>query len=439
MGTFTEAWWEPDTTLPGRANQRGGTYRYYTPDRLTTLSVKMSPQLSAEIAAVERRVLGLVRADGISELEDLSRFLLRSEAIASSQIEGIVPAAKQVALAEIGEAEDVRGVSEAAKLVARNMTVLREASYDLAHTEQVTISDLEDLQRALLGSDHPNVGVRSVQNWVGTSNYHPIGADYVPPAPELLPELLDDLLSYLNGASHGPIVQAALVHAWFESIHPFVDGNGRVGRALIHLVLTRRGLTTSRVLPVSLVLATFREQYVDALNELRFDGAAKKPENSEKISDWLRLFTRAVDEAVTQAELLRGKLIEMSQDWFKQVNEFRVANGYKRALRSDSGVARILNRLAGTPVLTLKTAGGIYGLSAQNASEALTQLADVGILSKRSIARGSTAYIANEVMDLVTLSERKLASTQFDTRVSKPVRQVPEAPKNQKTSNGFRD
>lgn len=182
------------------------------------------------------------------------------------------------------------------------------------------------------------------------------------------------------------------------------------------------------MLPVSLALATFREQYVDALNELRFDGAAKKPENSEKISDWLRLFTRAVDEAVTQAELLRGKLIEMSQDWFKQVNEFRVANGYKRALRSDSGVARILNRLAGTPVLTLKTAGEIYGLSAQNAFEALTQLADVGILSKRSIARGSTAYIANEVLDLVTLSECQLASTQFDTRVSKPVRQVPKLP-----------
>ena len=112
MGTFTEAWWEPDTTLPGRANQRGGTYRYYTPDRLTTLSVKISPQLSAEIAAVERRVLGLVRADGISELEDLSRCCVQSHCVLANR--GIVPAAKQVALAEIREAEDVRGVSEAA-------------------------------------------------------------------------------------------------------------------------------------------------------------------------------------------------------------------------------------------------------------------------------------------------------------------------------------
>ena len=429
MGIFTEAKWEADPTLPGRANRRGGSYWYYLPDRLTTLQVSISPQLSEEIAAVERRVLALAQADGITELEDLSRFLLRSEAIASSQIEGIVPAAKQVALAEIGEAEDIRGISDAAKLVARNMTVVREASDRLARSQGVAITDLEQLQRALLGADHPAVGIRTVQNWVGTSNYHPIGAEYVPPAPRLVPDLLEDLLSYLNGATHGPLVQAALVHAQFESIHPFVDGNGRVGRALIHTVLTRRGLTSSRLLPVSLVLATFREQYVAALNDLRFEGSPEAPENARRIAEWIRIFSRAVDEAVTQAEDLRAQLLLLAEQWRGQLEAFRAANNYTRALRSDSGVARILGRLAGTPVLTVKTASQIYGLSVQNASEALTQLADAGIFSTRSIARGTTAFIANEVLDLVTLSERKLASTQFDTRVSKPVRQVPRVPR----------
>lgn len=429
MGIFTEAKWEADPTLPGRANRRGGSYWYYLPDRLTTLQVSISPQLSEEIAAVERRVLALAQADGITELEDLSRFLLRSEAIASSQIEGIVPAAKQVALAEIGEAEDIRGISDAAKLVARNMTVVREASDRLARSQGVAITDLEQLQRALLGADHPAVGIRTVQNWVGTSNYHPIGAEYVPPAPRLVPDLLEDLLSYLNGATHGPLVQAALVHAQFESIHPFVDGNGRVGRALIHTVLTRRGLTSSRLLPVSLVLATFREQYVAALNDLRFEGSLEAPENARRIAEWIRIFSRAVDEAVTQAEDLRAQLLLLAEQWRGQLEAFRAANNYTRALRSDSGVARILGRLAGTPVLTVKTASQIYGLSVQNASEALTQLADAGIFSTRSIARGTTAFIANEVLDLVTLSERKLASTQFDTRVSKPVRQVPRFPR----------
>ena len=429
MGIFTEAKWEADPTLPGRANRRGGSYWYYLPDRLTTLQVSISPQLSEEIATVERRVLGLAQADGITELEDLSRFLLRSEAIASSQIEGIAPAAKQVALAEIGEAEDIRGISDAAKLVARNMTVVREASDRLARSQSVTVTDLEQLQKALLGTDHPAVGIRTVQNWVGTSNYHPIGAEYVPPAPGLVPDLLEDLLSYLNGATHGPLVQAALVHAQFESIHPFVDGNGRVGRALIHTVLTRRGLTSSGLLPVSLVLASFREQYVAALNDLRFDGSPEAPENARRIAEWIRIFSRAVDEAVTQAEDLRAELLLLAEQWRERLEAFRAANNYTRALRSDSGVARILGRLAGTPVLTVKTASQIYGLSVQNASEALTQLADAGIFSTRSIARGTTAFIANEVLDLVTLSERQLASTQFDTRVSKPVRQVPELPR----------
>lgn len=429
MGIFTEAKWEADPTLPGRSHRRGGSCCYYSPDRLTTLQVSISPQISEEIAGVERRVLALAQADGITELEDLSRFLLRSEAIASSQIEGIVPAAKQVALAEIGEAEDIRGISDAAKLVARNMTVVREASDRLARSQGVAITDLEQLQRALLGADHPAVGIRTVQNWVGTSNYHPIGAEYVPPAPRLVPDLLEDLLSYLNGATHGPLVQAALVHAQFESIHPFVDGNGRVGRALIHTVLTRRGLTSSRLLPVSLVLATFREQYVAALNDLRFEGSPEAPENARRIAEWIRIFSRAVDEAVTQAEDLRAQLLLLAEQWRGQLEAFRAANNYTRALRSDSGVARILGRLAGTPVLTVKTASQIYGLSVQNASEALTQLADAGIFSTRSIARGTTAFIANEVLDLVTLSERKLASTQFDTRVSKPVRQVPRFPR----------
>ncbi|MEW6919058.1 Fic/DOC family N-terminal domain-containing protein [Trueperella pyogenes] len=111
----------------------GRSLPHYTPDLLTSLPLHIDPELSSYLAIVERRVRALTATEGIAELEDLSRFLLRSEAIASSQIEGIVPAAKQVALAEIGEAEDVRGISDAAKLVARNMTVVRHASHKL-HT-----------------------------------------------------------------------------------------------------------------------------------------------------------------------------------------------------------------------------------------------------------------------------------------------------------------
>ncbi|MDO5034909.1 MAG: Fic family protein [Actinomycetaceae bacterium] len=430
MGTLTAAKWEPNLSLPGRANQQGGIYYYYTPDRLADLQIKIDPELSSYIAQTERRVRQLIDADGATELRDLSRFLLRSEAIASSQIEGIVPAAKQIALAEIGEAEDIRGISEAARLVARNMTVVSEASKRLAQAEKVTSADLEALQTALLGDDTSSAGIRGVQNWIGTSNSHPLDADYVPPAPHLVPSLLEDLLEYLNGATHSSLIQAALIHAQFESIHPFTDGNGRVGRALIHTVLTRRGLTPSQILPVSLILATFKETYVEALSATRFEGDPNAPENASRIRDWIHLFTQAVDRAVTQAEEFRGSIIELQEEWNQKLDEYRASKGFTRALRSNSGVARILSRLPGTPVLTAKTAQQIYNLSAQNASEALTQLHEAGILSTRKISRGTTAYIAHDILDLVTLKERALASTQFDTRASKPVRQVPALPQN---------
>ncbi|MEW6899290.1 Fic family protein [Trueperella pyogenes] len=253
----------------------------------------------------------------------------------------------------------------------------------------------------------------------------PIGADYVPPTPELAERLIEDLLAYLNGATHGSLIQAALVHAQFESIHPFMDGNGRVGRALIHTVLTRRGLTPSRVLPVSLVLSIFRDSYVAALNALRFEGAASMPENAQAVNEWIRLFATAVDHAVTQAEELREEIRSLRAEWNERLESYRDLLGYTRKVRSDSAVSQILPRLAGTPVLTIRTASEIHGLSSQKAHEALTQLRGAGIMTTKTIARGRHAYIAHEVLDLITFAERALASTRFDTRVNPPNRQVP--------------
>ena len=94
----------------------------------------------------------------------------------------------------------------------------------------------------------------------------------MPPPPELVPDLVADLLTYLNGATHAPLIQAALVHAQFETIHPFADGNGRVGRALIHTVLTRRGLLAGMILPTSPVLSTLSDEYIEALSRFREAG-----------------------------------------------------------------------------------------------------------------------------------------------------------------------
>ena len=105
-----------------------------------------------------------------------------------------------------------------------------------------TNSLLEVHQRLLAGSrlERHDGSLRSVQNWIGGSGYNPCSAEFVPPPPEAAPALLDDLLVFCNDDGLPALAQAAIAHAQFETIHPFVDGNGRTGRALIHLALRRR-------------------------------------------------------------------------------------------------------------------------------------------------------------------------------------------------------
>src|SRR5687767_6354057 len=224
-----------------------------------------SPGLSMKAAEAEEAVRELSQGPYAANLEGMARFLLRSEAIASSLIEGISPSPQQVALAELAQDEDVRGFSEQAKLVANNITVLRRASRELVDARRISVDDIVDLHSALLPNEQ-HQGLRTVQNWIGGSNWHPLDADFVPPSSRHVKPLMSDLAEYMNGSLHAPLVQAALVHAQFETIHPFTDGNGRVGRALIHTILARRGLAPRAVLPVSLVLSTLRESYVRSLS-----------------------------------------------------------------------------------------------------------------------------------------------------------------------------
>ena len=160
-------------------------------------------------------------------------------------------------LAEGGEAADRVAVE-----VLGNIASMESAVDLAAESREITLADLLGIHKILMErSSTPELGgaIRTEQNWIGGSSYNPCGATFVPPPAEHVPELLEDLTVYINGDDHPALVQAAIAHAQFETIHPFADGNGRAGRALIHIVLRRRGLSPSFVPPVSLVLATWSE------------------------------------------------------------------------------------------------------------------------------------------------------------------------------------
>jgi len=134
---------------------------------------------------------------------------------------------------------------------------------------------------------------REEQNWIGGSDYNPCSATYVPPPPELVGDIIADLCAFCNDDSLPIIAQAAIAHAQFETIHPFVDGNGRTGRALIHMVFRRRGLAERVLLPVSLVLATMARSYIDGLTVYRHFGSPVSRQALDGLNTWVSRFAGA--------------------------------------------------------------------------------------------------------------------------------------------------
>ena len=456
MGRWVTRFWE-NTHEGGlrRRDRRSGEYRAYVPDPLVGAALVLSPSTETLAARAETRVRAL---GALPDMAGIARFLLRSEAIASSRIEGMAPSAHRVALAELAQQEEVRGLSEQARAVARNVTLMRAAVEELSGARPVTADRLLALHHSLLPDSPEHHGIRSAQNWVGGSSYHPLDADFVPPPPELVPDLVADLLTYLNGATHAPLIQAALVHAQFETIHPFADGNGRVGRALIHTVLTRRGLLAGMILPTSLVLSTLSGKYVEALSRFREAGDPDGPDTESHRPDaagpggpdvlgdpgglgksddpdgpggrdaWISFFLEAVVLACDQAERISTELAGVREEWNESLQKWVAREGGGRAPRRDSAALRILEGLPGAPVLTIATASRIYGVSRTAASRGLETLRAAGILTTESIGAGRRAYTARAVLDTITWAERRLASTRFDTRISTPARAVPARP-----------
>src|SRR5438094_3590381 len=149
--------------------------------------------------------------------------------------------------------------------------------------------------RLIAHSDNKRIAgaIRADQNWIGGNDHNPCGADFVPPPPDAVSDLLADLCDAIHDDRLPPLVQAALVHAQFETIHPFADGNGRTGRALIHVVLRRRGLAPRYVPPISLVLATRARDYVAGLTAFRYLGSPESPQAQAGIQAWLPSFAAA--------------------------------------------------------------------------------------------------------------------------------------------------
>ena len=399
MGRFVDELWPGDPMGQSRSSRTPCKYQAYVPDELADLDLRLPASLAADIADVERDVRALNSAHpGLANLEPMARFLLRAEAVASSWMEGLVINVRRLARSEAAQREGFEVADETARTVLGNIQALDRALRVADDpTARLTVDDLQNIHRALMSGtrDHRWAGViRTEQNWIGGQN--PCVADFVPPPATEVPRLLDDLMNYLSGDDHPALVQAALAHSQFETIHPFADGNGRTGRALIQLVLRRRGLATQVVPPVSLILATKATAYVDALMRTR-----SLELGTDHYLGWIDLFVDSTGRACNESDRFARELVELEQR----------ARGSVGSIRTNSAVDLIISALPALPVFTSKTMGSHIGRSHVAVNEAITRLLDAGVIQQIKVGRRNRAFEVVGLFEAFTGFERVLAGT----------------------------
>jgi len=420
MASLIKLEWKSERSsgLP-RADRRGCDYEAYVPDALAGRPMSLSGETAADVADAERAVERLNRAAvGLADSEAIARLLLRAEAVASSRIEGLEVGGRRLLKAQLATGLGGESADVSATEVLNNIEAMRWAVDSMSATAALAVDDLLAIHRRLLTGtrlDEHAGRIRDQQNWIGGSSYNPCSAAFVPPPPDRLPALLDDLCRFCNDDSLPAIVQAALAHAQFETIHPFIDGNGRTGRALIHVLLRRRGLAPVVVPPVSLVLATWSRDYVRGLTRTRYTGAPTSADAVEGIDAWIALFASAVTRAVSDAETYERRVAEVQDQWRQRLG----------SVRADSAVDRLINALPGAPIITVSTGAALIARSEQAVNEAMPRLEQAGVVKNTSLGRRNRAFEAFELIDLFTDLERQLASPGGDTRTSDPERRVP--------------
>jgi Fic family protein len=358
----------------GRSNRVGFGYEAHVPGEIAEWDPELPASLAADVGSIEAGVADLARRG--DSFGSLLWPLLRSEAIASSRIEGLGISHRRLALADAAGADDAL-----AHAVLGNLDALRRA-LDLADG-QLTVATLLEVHAALLrGTRDAEIAgrLRTSQNWIGGRNLNPREAAFVPPPETEVERLLADLCVFCERDDMPPVLQAAIAHVQFETIHPFADGNGRVGRALVQLVLRRRGLTQGRdgtvvCPPISLALAARLDAYVRGLVAFRRGDHR----------DWFEVFLSAVHGSVRVAERLARRVTDLQERW-------RTAAGEPRR---DSAAAAIIAGLPERPIVDLAGAHALGSASREATRRAIDRLAAAGVLTeitgKRRLRRWEAA------------------------------------------------
>ncbi|MFS3127631.1 Fic family protein [Nocardioides sp. Bht2] len=373
------------SVAPWRQEFRGGTRE----DRMLRKVEVQRPPLIADLDVVVPAELRALTDDALREiaavdethglhLQPLSLMLLRAESVASSKIERIEASVDDYARALHG----VKANTSATSMVA-STRALDQLINAAAGDRTFEITDVLAAHKVLMAEDPHEKSyagrLRDMQNWIGGSDWSPREALYVPPPAETVAGYLDDLATFVNRDDLGVLEQAAVVHAQFESIHPFTDGNGRIGRALINTVFRRRGATRRVVIPLASAVVARRDEYFAALGAYR-DG---------DLAPLLTAFTTASALAARESRVTAQRLAELPDHWRERAGR----------PRKGSAAAKLLDNLTDHPIFSADDATAQVGGATSSLYTAIERLHAGGVIRPLTDRARNQVWIASALAD----------------------------------------
>lgn len=367
---------------PGRKIRCPENYTAFVPDPLPP-EFSWAPKLVRALSDADRTI-GCLAGEGgkLPNPHLLIRPFVRREAVLSSRIEGTQATLGELLAAEAGAT--VERSPDDLKEVA-NYVVALEHGIKRLETLPLSLRLIRELHKHLLtgvrGSHATPGEFRKSQNWIGQAGCTLANASYVPPPPSELMNCLGVMEKFMHNRSLPPLVQIALLHYQFEAIHPFLDGNGRVGRLLITLFLVERKILPTPLLYLSAFFEATRRDYYDLLS-----GVSQKGEWTPWLTYFLNGVARQSEDALSRAERINQKLGLWRKD---------------AAGTSSKAPLLLIDMLAANPYLTVNKAAKQLGVAFTTAQRAIDRLEKLSIVSKVGPAKRDRVYCAKSILAIL--------------------------------------
>lgn len=355
---------------------------------LSDLKFRLESGTAADLNMAENAVWDLNRQEFAIPQGVIADAMLNIEALASVRMDGRPPSARDIFL-ERAEAE-VHG-EEPSEYVTRYERDRASLVYTLSRSEEAcTVDTLRDIHSRVLPPKHSQLGgqLRTELRQVGGSRYHTFGSVYLMPRPEEVGPLLDDFTSFMSLEDILVVEQAGIAHEQLVNIHPFERGNGKMARAVVHLMLSYRGAAPRYLLPITPVIVISSHDYVAGINACAFEVGADAEKVSKNMNAWLSYFSNICLKAAN-----------ISMSFIRACESFHEEAETGFVARKDSAAFKLLHALPAMPVFSANMVAGYLGCSYKRASEACKALEEAGIIEQVAPGKRNRVYESSDVLD----------------------------------------